>query len=66
MDYWQRLSDKLEFVLGAGTAYWQEPTDPQRLRLFCLTLDELRSQVEMEMHADGISVDQGRSADWLR
>ena len=47
-DYWQRLSDKLEFVLGAGPAYWQEPTDPQRLRLFCRTLDELRSQVEAE------------------
>ncbi len=47
-DYWQRLSDKLKFVLGAGPAYWQEPTDPQRLRLFCRTLDELRSQVEAE------------------
>ena len=47
-DYWQRLSDKLEFVLGAGPAYWQEPTDPQRLRVFCRTLDELRSQVEAE------------------
>ena len=47
-DYWQRLSDKLEFVLGACPAYWQEPTDPQRLRLFCRALDELRSQVEAE------------------
>ena len=47
-DYWQRLSDKLEFALGAGHAYWQQPTDPQRLRLFCRTLDELRTQCEME------------------
>ena len=50
-DYWQRLSDKLEFVSWCGPcllAGWQEPTDPQRLRLFCRTLDELRSQVEAE------------------
>ena len=47
-DYWQRLSDKLEFALGAGPAYWQQPSDPQRLRLFCRTIDELRSQCEME------------------
>ncbi|RNC85189.1 MAG: hypothetical protein ED554_13295 [Synechococcus sp. YX04-3] len=47
-DYWERLADKLEFALGASPAYWQQPTDPQRLRLFCLTLDELRSQCEME------------------
>jgi DNA-binding transcriptional MocR family regulator len=46
--YWQRLSDKLEFSLGAGPAYWQEPSNPQRLRLFVQTLDELRRQVEME------------------
>ena len=46
--YWARLSDKLEFALGAGPAYWQQPTDPQRLRLFCLMLDELRRQVEAE------------------
>ncbi len=42
-DYWQRLSTKLEFVLGAGPTYWQEPTDPQRLKVFCRSLDELRS-----------------------
>ena len=45
-DYWQRLSNKLEFVLGAGR---QEPTDPQRLKVFCRSLDELRSQVEAEV-----------------
>ncbi len=47
-DYWERLSDKLSFVLDGATAYWQEPSDPQRLRLFCRTLAELRSQCEME------------------
>ncbi|CRY92542.1 hypothetical protein SynWH8103_01818 [Synechococcus sp. WH 8103] len=47
-DYWQRLSDKLEFALAAGPVYWQELTDPQRLLLFCRSLDELRSQCEME------------------
>ena len=46
--YWERLNQKLEFSLGAGPVYWQQPSDPQRLRLFCRTLDELRSQVEME------------------
>ena len=47
-DYWQPLSNKLEFVLGAGPTYWQEPTDPQWLKVFCWSLDELRSQVEAE------------------
>ena len=47
-DYWSRLDQKLSFSLGAGPVYWQQPSDPQRLRLFCRTLDELRSQVEME------------------
>ena len=65
-DYWERLSDKLSFVLEGAPAYWSEAPDVQRLKLFCRTLDELRKQCEMEMLADGISVDQGRSADWLR
>ena len=47
-DYWERLADKLSFVLDGSPAYWQEAPDPQRLRLFCRTLDELRSQVEIE------------------
>ena len=47
-DYWSRLDQKLSFSLGAGPVYWQQPSDPQRLKLFCRTLDELRSQVEME------------------
>ena len=47
-DYWQRLTDKLSFVLDGAPAYWSEAPDPQRLMLFCRTLDELRSQVEAE------------------
>ena len=46
--YWERLNQKLEISLGAVPVYWQQPSDPQRIRLFCRTLDELRSQVEME------------------
>ena len=46
--YWERLNQKLEFSLGAGPVYWQQPSDPQRLRLFCRTIDELRQQCELE------------------
>ena len=46
--YWERLDQKLRWVLEGGPVYWQEPPNPQRLRLFCRTLDELRRQVEME------------------
>ena len=46
--YWERLDQKLQFSLGAGPVYWQQPSDPQRLRLFVRTIDELRSQCEME------------------
>ena len=46
--YWERLNQKLEFSLGAGPVYWQQPSDPQRLRLFVRTIDELRSQCELE------------------
>ena len=47
-DYWSRLDQKLQWVLEGGPAYWQEPPNPQRLRLFVRSLDELRSQVELE------------------
>ena len=47
-DYWQRLSDKLSFVLDGAPAYWSQAPDAHHLRLFCRTLDELRSQVEAE------------------
>ena len=47
-DYWERLNDKLEWVLDGGPVYWSQPSDPQRLRLFCRTIDELRQQCELE------------------
>ena len=47
-DYWARLNQKLEFSLGAVPVYWQQPSDPQRLRLFVRTIDELRQQCELE------------------
>ena len=46
--YWERLNQKLEFSLGAGPVYWQQSSDPQRLRLFVRTIDELRQQCELE------------------
>ena len=46
--YWERLDQKLQMVLEGSAAYWSEPPDPQRLKLFCRTIDELRSQVEAE------------------
>ena len=65
-DYWERLAEKLSFVLEVAPAYWALEPDAHHLKVFVRMLDELREQCEMEMHADGISVDQGRSADWLR
>ena len=47
-DYWQRLQDKLSVVLDGANYYWQREPNPAQLRLFCRTLDELRSQVEAE------------------
>ena len=47
-DYWSRLDQKLQWVLEGAPAYWSQAPDPQRLRLFCRTLDELRGQVEAE------------------
>ena len=47
-DYWERLADKLSFALKGAPAYWSEAPDPQRLKVFCRVLDELRSQVEAE------------------
>ena len=46
--YWERLDQKLQWVLEGGPAYWQREPNPAQLRLFCRTLDELRSQVEAE------------------
>ena len=47
-DYWSRLDQKLQWVLEGGPVYWQQPSDPQRLRLFCRTIDELRQQCVIE------------------
>ena len=47
-DYWQRLSDKLSFVLDGAPVYWKREPNPHQLMLFCRTIDELRSQCEME------------------
>ena len=47
-DYWERLADKLNFVLEGAPVLGTEAANAQRLRVFCLTLDELRRQVEME------------------
>ena len=46
--FWERLNQKLEWVLEGAPAYWSEAPDPQRLRLFVKTIDELRAQVELE------------------
>lgn len=46
--YWEPLDQKLEWVLEGAPVYWQGPSDPQRLRLFVRTIDELRRQVEGE------------------
>ena len=51
-DYWQRLSDKLSFVLDGAPAYWSKAPDAHHLRLFIRTIDELRSQVEAEGFSD--------------
>ena len=46
--YWERLDQKLQWVLEGGPVYWQREPNPHQLMLFCQTLDELRSQVELE------------------
>ena len=47
-DYWERLSDKLKFVLDGAQVYWSREPNSHQLMLFTKTLDELRSQVEAE------------------
>jgi len=47
-DYWERLAEKLSFVLEGAPAYWAMEPDAHHLKVFCRTLDELRSQVEAE------------------
>ena len=47
-DYWERLAEKLNFVLEGAPAYWAMAPDAHHLKVFVRTLDELRSQVEAE------------------
>ena len=46
--YWERLNQKLQMVLEGSPPYWSQGPDPQRLKLFCQSIDLLRAQVEME------------------
>ena len=46
--YWERVIQKLEFSFRTRPVCRQKPSDPPLLPLFCRTLDQLRSQVEME------------------
>ena len=45
--YWERVADKLDFVLQGCSQYWPV-YDAERLRVFARALDEVRLQVEME------------------
>ena len=47
-DYWERLAEKVNFVLEGAPAYWAKAPDAHHLKVFCRTLDELRIQVEAE------------------
>lgn len=47
-DYWGRLLQKLTFVMDGAPFYWSREPNAHQLMLFCRTLDELRSQCEME------------------
>ena len=47
-DYWERLAEKLNFVLEGAPAYWAMAPDAHHLKVFVRTLDELRRQVEDE------------------
>ena len=46
--YWERLDQKLQWVLKGAPAYWKREPNPHQLMLFCRTIDELRQQVEVE------------------
>jgi hypothetical protein len=45
--YWERVADKLDFVLQGCSQYWPV-YDAERLRVFARALDEVRAQTEME------------------
>ena len=46
--YWERLDQKLQWVLEGAPAYWRRESNPHQLMLFCRTIDELRQQCELE------------------
>ena len=46
--YWERLDQKLQWVLEGGPVYWQREPNAHQLMLFTKTLDELRDQVKLE------------------
>ena len=46
--YWTRLLQKLTFVVDGAPLYWSREPNAHQLMLFTKTLDELRSQVELE------------------
>ena len=37
--YWERLDQKLQWVLEGGPVYWQREPNPHQLMLFCRTID---------------------------
>ena len=47
-DYWERLAEKLSYVLEGTSAYWAMEPDAHHLKVFVRTLDELRRQIEAE------------------
>ena len=51
-DYWGRLLQKLTYVMDGAPFYWSREPNAHQLMLFTKTLDELRSQVELEGLSD--------------
>ena len=47
-DYWGRLLQKLLIVMDGAPVYWHRAPSSHQLMLFTKTLDELRSQLELE------------------
>ena len=45
--YWERVADKLDFVLQGCSQYWPQ-YDAERLRVFARALDEVRDQCRAE------------------
>ena len=48
VDYWDRLLQKLTYVMDGAPFYWSRQPNAHQLMLFTKTLDELRDQVELE------------------